>query len=87
MSGDPLAQRLAAVAARYADDPEDAEALTREALSRLAYRRKGSGKRCSRCGEFRPMSAFAADSRRPDGLAYSCKECDAARKREARRTV
>ncbi|QHB36651.1 hypothetical protein SEA_ADOLIN_69 [Arthrobacter phage Adolin] len=87
---DPLARverRLAAIAARYDYGDGEGEALTREAMARLAYRRKRSGKTCSRCDEFKPMSAFATDPRRPDGLAYSCKGCDAARKREARRTV
>ncbi|WNN94024.1 HNH endonuclease [Arthrobacter phage Nitro] len=75
---DPLAQRLAAIAARYADDPEDAEALTREALSRLAQRRKRSGKKCDRCREFKPMSAFSKDSSRPDGLMRYCRACRSA---------
>lgn len=84
MTGEPLAQRLAAIAAKYADDPEDAEALTNEALSRLAYRRKGAGKVCSRCGELRPMSAFGPDGTRPDGLAHRCRDCDNSRKRDSR---
>ncbi|UJQ86857.1 endonuclease VII [Arthrobacter phage Reedo] len=82
-----VAERLARLAARYDSGNGEGEALTREALTRLAYRRKSSGKDCSRCQEFKPLSAFGPDARRPDGLAYSCRVCENARKREARRTV
>ena len=82
---DPVAQRLAAVADRFAVDAEEAGAMIREALSRLDYRRKRAGKTCSRCGEFLPMSAFGPDGARPDGLSHRCRSCDNSRKREARR--
>lgn len=81
---DPVAERLARVAAQYAADPEEAEALTRAALARLESRRKRSGKTCSRCSEFLPMSAFGPDGARPDGLSHRCRSCDNGRKREAR---
>lgn len=84
---DSVADRISRLAARYDAGNGEAEALTREALARLAYRRRYSGKTCSRCGEDKPLSAFAADNRRPDGLAYSCKSCEAARKRQARVNV
>jgi hypothetical protein len=84
---EPVADRLARLAARYESGNGEAEAMNREALARLAYRQRHSGKTCSRCLHTKPLSAFAADSRRPDGLAYICKECDAARKRKARVNV
>ncbi|UYL87673.1 HNH endonuclease [Arthrobacter phage VResidence] len=82
-----VTDRLARLAARYDTGNGEAEAMTKEAIERLAYRRRHSGKTCSRCGEDKPLSAFASDSRRPDGLAYSCKQCEATRKRLARVNV
>lgn len=84
---EPVVDRLASLAARYDAGNGEAEAMNRAALGRLAYRQRHSGKTCSRCRRAKPLSAFAADSRRPDGLAYICKECDAARKRKARVNV
>lgn len=84
---DPLAKlerSLAKIAARHDYGDGEGEALTREALARLEYRRKRSGKTCSRCGEFRPMSAFGPDGARPDGLSHRCRDCDNGRKRAAR---
>ena len=34
-----------------------------------------SGKRCSMCGRFRPLSFFSASRRSADGLQYYCKDC------------
>ncbi|AYN57788.1 hypothetical protein PBI_DRMANHATTAN_70 [Arthrobacter phage DrManhattan] len=84
---DPLARverRLAAIAARYDYGDGEGEALTREAMARLAYRRKRSGKTCDRCREFKPMSAFSRDSSRPDGLRRYCRACASARYRASR---
>lgn len=80
-----LERSLATLAARYDYGNGEGAALTREALARLADRRKRSGKTCSRCNEFKPMSAFGPDGARPDGLSHRCRSCDNARKREARR--
>lgn len=41
-------------------------------------------KKCTKCGRILPLDAFTVDSRRKDGRASTCKECDAARKREAK---
>lgn len=81
---DPTESRLARLAARYDAGSGEGRRLTREALERLAYRRRHAGKTCSRCGELRPMSAFGPDGARPDGLAHRCRDCDNGRKREAR---
>lgn len=79
-----LTARLARLAARYEAGNGEAEAMTREALGRLAYRRRHSGKTCSRCQLDRPLSAFGPDGSRPDGLSHRCRDCDNQRKREAR---
>lgn len=41
-------------------------------------------KKCTKCGRVLPLEAFTVDSRRKDGHASTCKECDAARKRDAK---
>ncbi len=40
---------------------------------------------CKRCGREKPIEDFVKDNRQADGHGAICKECDAARKREARR--
>lgn len=32
-------------------------------------------KRCSKCGETKPLDAFSPDKRKPDGRQYRCKVC------------
>lgn len=39
-------------------------------------------KRCSRCGEAKPIKGFAADQRTPDGRRSECKTCFNARRRK-----
>jgi transcriptional regulator with XRE-family HTH domain len=34
-------------------------------------------KRCTRCGDPKPLADFTRDKRRPDGRASHCKDCDA----------
>lgn len=34
-----------------------------------------TGKRCCRCHEFKPNSAYRRTIRRPDGLAAMCRSC------------
>ena len=34
-----------------------------------------TGKRCTKCGETKPLSEFHRDRAKPDGLAYWCKKC------------
>lgn len=81
---EPVADRLASLAARYDAGNGEAEALTAQALARLAYRRRHSGKTCSRCQQDKPTSAFGPDGSRPDGLSHRCRDCDNERKRQAR---
>jgi hypothetical protein len=38
---------------------------------------EGGVKKCSACQEARPVSAFAANRSRPDGLQVNCRECAA----------
>ncbi|CCQ44325.1 hypothetical protein ARTSIC4J27_249 [Pseudarthrobacter siccitolerans] len=77
---DPVAERLASVASRYGEPL----ALTAQALARLEYRRRHSGKTCAKCQHVRPLSAFTTDTRKPDGLSSRCKSCEAQRQRERR---
>jgi hypothetical protein len=72
---EPVAASLARLAARYDSGNGEAEALTREALARLAYRRRHSGKTCAQCREPKPLSAFGINSRERDGLNRVCKPC------------
>lgn len=39
-------------------------------------------KKCSNCGEFKPLEAFAKNNQSKDGRAYRCKECVTAAARE-----
>lgn len=73
---------VASTATKY-DDSED-NALRASTLRRLRWRLQRGGKDCTRCLETKPVSQFAVDARRPSGLAYSCRACEALRKREAR---
>lgn len=69
------ADLIARVAARYDSGNGEAEALTAQALARLAYRRRHSGKTCQTCREDKPLSAFGVSAREPDGLNPTCKAC------------
>jgi hypothetical protein len=77
-------ERLAAAASKFESGNGEAEALTREAISRLYFRRRFSGKTCSCCEQAKPLSAYGPDGGRADGLAHRCRDCDNARKRDAR---
>ncbi|WGH21592.1 hypothetical protein SEA_ASCELA_69 [Arthrobacter phage Ascela] len=81
---DPAAPLIARVAARYESGNGEAEALTAQALARLAYRRRHSGKACDRCRETKPLSAFSKDVSRPDGLMRYCRACRSAAYRAGR---
>ncbi|QIG58543.1 HNH endonuclease [Arthrobacter phage DrSierra] len=70
-----LTDRLARLAARHESGNGEGEALTREALARLAYRQRHSGKTCDRCRETKPLSAFGVNARERDGLNRTCKPC------------
>jgi hypothetical protein len=35
---------------------------------------------CSRCREKKPLSSFAKDAQKPDGLLRYCRPCDAERR-------
>ncbi|QIN94467.1 hypothetical protein SEA_KAYLISSA_69 [Arthrobacter phage Kaylissa] len=69
------ADLIARVAARYDSGNGEAEALTAQALARLAQRRRYSGKTCQTCREAKPLSAFGVSVREPDGLNPTCKPC------------
>ncbi|QOP65195.1 HNH endonuclease [Arthrobacter phage Tuck] len=74
---DPVS-RISRVAASYDSGNGEAQALTAQALARLAYRRRHSGKTCDRCRETKPLSAFSKDVSRPDGLMRYCRACRSA---------
>lgn len=84
---DDPAARIARAAARYDSGNGEAQALTAQALARLEYRRRHSGKTCSSCQETKPLSAFGPDSQREDGLSHRCRACNSARMRASRRRV
>ena len=69
------AERLAHVAAKYDGENGEAHALTEQALARLAWRLRRSGKHCSRCDTEKPIDDFSRDSREKDGLRRYCREC------------
>jgi hypothetical protein len=77
----PSETLVASVAAKYDNEEGD---LQRAAVRRLAYRLARSGKTCAACDALKPLSAFGADARKPDGLDSRCKACEAARRRQAR---
>lgn len=68
---------LAAIAARYDGQDNEAARLEAGARRRLEYRRRHSGKSCDRCRETKALSAFSRDSREKDGLRRYCRACDA----------
>lgn len=71
---------LDAVCAKYDDGGGEAEALRAAAFRRLQWRRRHSGKECSRCGEVKPIRAFGPHGGTTDGLQPACRACDASRK-------
>lgn len=72
--------RLAAVTRRYDTGDGEAGQLLQQAQERLAWRLRHSGKRCSKCGADRPLSAFTRDRQRADGLSPWCRDCHSARR-------
>lgn len=69
------ADRLARGAAKYDGGNGEAHALTEQALVRLAWRLRRSGKHCSRCDTEKPIGDFSRDSREKDGLRRYCRKC------------
>ncbi|AYN59151.1 endonuclease VII [Arthrobacter phage Yang] len=78
------AARIAQAAQAFDSGNGEAQALTAQALARLAYRRRHSGKTCQTCRETKPLSAFGFDALRPDGLSVRCRACNSARMRASR---
>lgn len=74
---------------RTCGEPKPAEAFrkgrkTCKACEAAAARRRrdpGPTRTCSVCGEIKPLTEFAKDSRRADGTTGKCKACDAERHR------
>lgn len=68
---------------------ERAEAVRRYIKEFKRIRRglgaSGRTKRCSRCGETKPVGSFTADPTMADGFRSACRECEARRWRERRR--
>lgn len=64
-------ETVAAASLRF----DDSGALASAALARLEWRRARGGKRCEKCREERPLSAFGRDAHEPDGLNRKCREC------------
>ena len=77
---EPPVTDLRDLANLYGDTPEEREALLAATRRRLTLWRARAWKRCSRCGEERPISAFGPDSRKVDGLQAACRDCDRSRK-------
>lgn len=70
-----LEARLARLAARFDAGNGEGEALTAQALERLTYRQRHSGKTCDQCHETKPLSAFGVSARERTGLNRTCKQC------------
>lgn len=77
-------EAIEAVVRRYADDHDEAVALTEATLRRLAWRARQGSKVCASCEEAKPPAAFGLDLRRADGLETRCRACEAARKARSR---
>lgn len=75
------------LADRYGDDDEERSVLEAATKRRLDALRAGGGKRCSRCGEKRPLPAFGPDRRTAEGLRPICRPCEAQDARERRSVV
>lgn len=85
MSDESVEARLRAVAEKYDDGNGEADALVRDALRRIEYRKRHGFKVCSRCNEKKPVADFGPDGSKRDGLASRCRACDAERQRDYRR--
>ncbi|WVX88055.1 hypothetical protein SEA_TFORTROY_67 [Arthrobacter phage TforTroy] len=72
---DDVVERVSRAAQAFDSGNGEAQALTAQALARLAYRRRHSGKTCSSCRQEKPLSAFGVDAREADGLNRACKSC------------
>ena len=70
-------RRIIAQAKKYDGEDHAAARLTVAAYKRLEYRRRHSGKTCSKCERDLPLSMFSRDSSARDGLRRYCRECDA----------
>lgn len=79
--------RIVDVVERYDGPSGEGARLLSQVLAARAYRLRRSGKECSRCRETKPISAFGPDTRRPDGLRYVCRSCEAADTRRRRNVV
>ena len=73
-------ERVVAQASPYDDDADGT--LAASVVRRLHYRQARSGKRCERCGEAKPLSAFSTHSRNRDGLRHYCRICANAAERQ-----
>ncbi|RBL99232.1 hypothetical protein C1H84_16235 [Glutamicibacter soli] len=75
---------ILAVALKYDDGDNEGRRLAEAAVQRLAWRKRHSGKECSRCREVKPVAEFTTDSRKPDGLDRRCNGCKAQAARQQR---
>ena len=44
-------------------------------------------KRCTICGEIKPLWAFSRDAKNKDGLRFTCKDCDAIVQKQSRKKM
>lgn len=75
---------LREAARKFADTPEEVEALVAQARAYTAYRIRRGFKICSVCKEKKKPAAFGSDSRESDGLLRVCRLCVAERDRRRR---
>lgn len=68
-------ERLRKVIARYTADPYEREHLEDVVMREFRRSEANGGKRCSKCRQWLPMSAFHENKRRQDGLHNECSDC------------
>jgi hypothetical protein len=75
-----ISEGLELVVAKYDGEDGQAARLLEDALARLSWRLRHSGKTCSKCQVSKPLGAFTRDRQRADGLSPWCRLCHALRR-------
>jgi hypothetical protein len=79
-SSQRISERLEDVVSKYDGEDGQAARLLEDALARLSWRLRHSGKTCSKCQQEKPLGAFTRDRQRADGLSPWCRLCHALRR-------
>ncbi len=70
-----LLARLRRLVADYFPDPEEADLVLASTLARIEWRKARGFKVRRVCHAGKPVPAFGADTREPDGLGRACRDC------------